>query len=181
MSQEAMFCANHPSRETNLRCNRCGKPICVSCAVQTPVGYRCRECVRGQQKVFETARNVDLPIALLVSMVGVGIAAAVLSYLSYWGLFVAPVVGGGLAEVVRWAVRRRRSRNLALTAAGGGVLGVLIYLIYSFWPYLSLFFLSPGGFDVSILAGSTMFLIWPLAHGALMISTLYYRLRGIRL
>ncbi len=40
-------CANHPERETGLRCNRCGKPICSQCAVQTPVGYRCRECVRG--------------------------------------------------------------------------------------------------------------------------------------
>jgi hypothetical protein len=181
MSQDALFCANHPSRETQLRCNRCGKPICVSCAVQTPVGYRCRECVRGHQKVFETARNVDLPIALLISVVGVGIATAVLSYLSFWGLFVAPVIGGGIAEVVRWAVRRRRSRNLALAAAGGGVLGVLIYLLYTFWPYLNWFLLSPGGFDAGILAGTATSLIWPLVNGALMISALYYRLRGIRL
>lgn len=181
MSQEAIFCANHPSRETQLRCNRCGKPICVSCAVQTPVGYRCRECVRGQQKVFETARNVDLPIALLVSVVGVGVATAVLSYLSFWGLFVAPVIGGGIAEVVRWAVRRRRSRNLALAAAGGGVLGVLIYLAFTFWPFLNWFLLAPGGLDASVLAGSATSLIWPLVSGALMISALYYRLRGIRL
>jgi len=39
-----LYCANHPSVETSLRCSRCGKPICVRCVVQTPVGGRCREC-----------------------------------------------------------------------------------------------------------------------------------------
>ena len=37
---ESLTCANHPDRETLLRCNKCGKPICISCAVRTPVGYR---------------------------------------------------------------------------------------------------------------------------------------------
>ena len=50
-----IYCANHPAVETTLRCNRCGKPICAECAVRTPTGYRCKECVRGQQKIFDTA------------------------------------------------------------------------------------------------------------------------------
>ena len=47
---EKMYCYNHPQRETVLRCNRCERPMCTSCAVLTPTGYRCKECVRGQQK-----------------------------------------------------------------------------------------------------------------------------------
>jgi len=117
MTEGAMVCANHPNRETTLRCNRCEKPICTRCAVHTPVGYRCRECVRGQQTVFETARPIDYPIAAVVSAVGVGLGTSVLSILSFWGLIVAPVAGGALAGIVRWAVRRRRSRRLALAAA----------------------------------------------------------------
>ena len=58
-----LFCANHPDRETSLRCNRCEKPICSKCAVRTPTGYRCKECVRGQQKVFDTAENQDFIVA----------------------------------------------------------------------------------------------------------------------
>ena len=67
MPEESLFCVNHPNRETSLRCNRCEKPICTQCAVLTPVGYRCRDCIRGQQKVFETARWVDLLVAFIVT------------------------------------------------------------------------------------------------------------------
>ncbi len=41
-----MQCAAHPNVETNLRCGKCGKPICPRCMVQTPVGARCPECAR---------------------------------------------------------------------------------------------------------------------------------------
>ena len=41
-----MKCATHPDTETNLKCGKCGKPICPKCMVQTPVGARCRECAR---------------------------------------------------------------------------------------------------------------------------------------
>src|SRR5688572_1451926 len=39
------FCAIHTSVETTLRCNKCGRYMCVKCAVRTPVGYRCKQCV----------------------------------------------------------------------------------------------------------------------------------------
>ncbi len=51
-SSTPTYCANHPGVETSLRCNKCGKPICAKCAVRTPTGYRCKECVRGQLKDF---------------------------------------------------------------------------------------------------------------------------------
>ncbi len=54
-----LYCTVHPNVETALRCNRCGRPMCNRCAVRTPVGYRCRECVRGQQQVFYTAQTLD--------------------------------------------------------------------------------------------------------------------------
>ena len=38
-ASEAVFhCKNHPDRETLLRCNKCGEPICTQCAVLTDVG-----------------------------------------------------------------------------------------------------------------------------------------------
>jgi hypothetical protein len=62
---EELYCANHPQTPTSLRCNRCEKPICPKCAVKTPIGYRCKECVRGQQKIFDTAQWYDYPLAFL--------------------------------------------------------------------------------------------------------------------
>ena len=178
MTDATLRCAYHPDRETTLRCNKCEKPICTKCAVLTPVGYRCKECVRGQQSVFETARPADFVIAAVVSAVGTGIAVVLLNFLGFWGFFVAPIVGGGLAEIVRAAVRRRRGRKLPLVAALGGVVGVLPTLL----PTLALVIvsLSSGG-GIEVLGGVLLSVVFPLVTGGLLLSALYYRLRGIRL
>ena len=42
----SMKCTYHPDVETNLRCSKCGKPICPRCLVETPVGARCPDCAR---------------------------------------------------------------------------------------------------------------------------------------
>lgn len=170
-----MVCANHPQRETTLRCNRCEKPICSACAVHTPVGYRCRECVRGQQKGFDTALWRDYPITVVVAGLGVGIGTALTGFLGLWGLILAPVVGGGLAEIIRWLVQRRRSRRLPLVAAAGGALGILPHLLYP----LGLLFSIAGEGGLDLAAGVLLSAVWPVAQGALIIVSLYYRLRGI--
>jgi hypothetical protein len=178
MTEGTLVCANHPNRETTLRCNRCGKPICSKCAVHTPVGYRCRECVRGQQNVFETVRPIHYVITFIVSAVGVGLATSILMILSFWGLIVAPVAGGALAEVIRWAIRHRRGRRLGLAAIIGGIIGLL--------PHLALpAFVLVGALSSSRaaagLGGAAIGALLPVLMAGLMISTLYARLRGIQL
>jgi hypothetical protein len=128
---EVLFCANHPNVETALRCNRCGKPICTRCMVRTPVGYRCKECVGQQQSVFFTGGPADYVIAGVISL-GLGLLAGFLmgALRSWWfSLILGPVFGGAIAEVVRVAVRRRRSRYLWLVTAGGIALGALPALL----------------------------------------------------
>lgn len=177
MTEPTMVCANHPHRETTLRCNRCDKPICPQCAVLTPVGYRCKECVRGQQKGFETARRIDYPIAGLISAVILGAAMYLLGFLSWWGIFIAPAVGSGLALIVQWAVGHRRSRYLPLVAVIGGAIGVLP----SLWqPFNRLFILFSGG-EPGALGTVLLQVVVPMVMGGLILSTLYYRLRGIHL
>lgn len=112
-------------------------------------------------------------------MIGVGAATAVLAFLGFWGLFVAPVVGGGLAEIVRWAVRRRRSRRLPLIAILGGTAGVILYLMITVLPYALYFFFS-GNPGVIGLGSVLLKFAWPLGYGALILSTMYYRLKGLR-
>ena len=128
-----VFCANHPTIETLLRCNKCGKPICTKCAVRTPVGYRCRECIRNQQNTYYNAEAWDNPIALLVSlgvtMVVTPIAGRLLGAFGLLGIILALVVGSGagglLAQIIRWAIQRRRGRYLPYFALTGIVLGIL--------------------------------------------------------
>jgi tetratricopeptide (TPR) repeat protein len=130
---EMLYCANHPSVETMLRCNRCGKPICTRCAVQTPVGYRCRECVGQQQAVFYTGNALDYLIGGAIALVLGGVAAYLMTLLRFWffGLILGPTVGIAIAEVVRFAVRRRRSRYLWAAVGGGIVVGALPSLLFA--------------------------------------------------
>jgi hypothetical protein len=114
----------------------------------------------------------------VVSLAGVGVGIYLLRFLGFWGLFLAPAIGGGLAEVLRKVISNRRSRRLPLIASIGGFVGVLPHII----PIV--FTLFPGlfsGLGLADLGGIAFSAIWPIAFGFLIISTLNYRIRGIRL
>ncbi len=168
-----LYCANHPQRETSLRCNRCNKPICTQCAVLTPTGYRCKECVKAQQKTFDTAELIDYPIAIIIAVILAYIGSLIAGVLGFFTLFIAPVAGVIIAEAVRLATRRHRSKRLyqvtAVAAALGSLPRVLILLLA--------FVIGNGSGRTSIA------ILLPLAFQVLyiflMVSSLYYRLRGI--
>jgi hypothetical protein len=170
-------CANHPGVETNLRCNNCGKFICAKCAVRTPTGYRCRECLRGQQKTFETAQTGDYFIAFVVAAVvsaGGGFLVSLIS--SFSGFFtliltmlIAPAAGGLVAQVVRSATGKRRSLLMFRLAAAGTLIGGLPFVVR---PLLAL---------LTGNIGALFALLWPLIYVAFATSTAYYRLSGIQI
>jgi len=135
-----LFCANHPNVETMLRCNRCNKPICPRCAVQTAVGYRCKQCVGQQQAVFFTGGPVDYVIGGGIALILGGIAAYLMTLLAAWffALILGPTVGIAIAEAVRFAVRRRRSRYLWAVVAGSMIVGALPSLLLALTSLWSL-------------------------------------------
>jgi hypothetical protein len=154
-----------------LRCNRCDRPICTSCAVLTPTGYRCKECVRGAQKVFETAQWVDYPLAMIVASVLSFLGSIAAQTLGFFTILIAPIAGVIIAEAVRWAVRRRRSRLLFRLAAAATILGALPLLLLDLFGVLVS---GAGGFG---LIG----LLWPAIYTFLVTSTVYYRLSGVQI
>jgi hypothetical protein len=116
---EQSFCVNHPSEPTNLRCNKCNVPICPRCAVSTPVGYRCRNCVRNQQATFYTSLWYDYPLAAVVSLVIGGLAQVILFFVPFLllVLFAGVFVGGIVAEAVRLVNGKRRGQYTWLVVA----------------------------------------------------------------
>src|SRR5512140_1228893 len=94
------YCVNHPNVETSLRCNRCERPICTQCAVLTPTGYRCKDCVRGQQKIFETAQVYDYPLAFIVAAILGFVGSLIASRFGFFTIFLAPIAGTVIAEAV---------------------------------------------------------------------------------
>ena len=172
-----LYCANHPDRETTLRCSRCEKPICPQCAVLTPTGYRCKECVKGQQKVFDTAQTIDYPLAFVVAGVLSYLGSLVAQFLGFFILILAPFIGLIIAEAVRFIVHKRRSKTLHLTAAIGTALGSLPNIILPI-TFL-LFSLSSGqGLQMGMTGIS---LIWHIVYTVMVTTSMYYRLRGSRL
>lgn len=165
-----LYCANHPKVETTLRCNNCEKPICPKCAVLTPTGYRCRECVRGQQKVFETAQWIDFPLAFVLAGILSFLGSLLATMFGFLTIFIAPIAGTIIAEVIRFAVRHRRSRQLFLIAALGVFLGSLPRLLLLIANALM-------GYGVAALLP----IIWQAVYLVIVTSTAYYRLGGIQI
>jgi hypothetical protein len=175
MSEAALYCANHPDRETSLRCNRCEKLICASCAIQTPTGYRCEECVRGQQRIFVTAKPQDYVLAFIVAAPLSYLGALIARFLGSFGFFgfflvilFSPFAGGLIAEAVRVVVQKRRGAALFRVAAAAVILGGLPSLL---GPVLFVF--SGSGI------GGVFAIIWPALYLGLSTSAFYYRLSGI--
>ncbi len=186
MSQEAeiLHCVNHPDRETLLRCNRCDKPICYRCAVLTPVGYRCKQCVTGQQAVYYNAGRFDLWIAAAIGL-ALGGVLGVLGYalldafgwFSFLGAFlIGPAAGGIIAEAIRRGVGRRRARYLKLLAAAATVVGVFLggFALYAV-PVLFLG-ASHAVASLQVLGAAVFFRLDMLLLAALAASTIYARL-----
>jgi hypothetical protein len=170
-SYPALYCANHPDVETRLRCNNCEKPICPKCAILTPTGYRCKDCVRNHQKIFDTAVWYDYPIAFIITAVLSYLGSLITAFIGFFIIFLAPIIGVIIAEVVRLAVRRKRSLRLFQLAALAAVLGSLPPLI----PLLLNLFLGGN------LIGGVLSLLWQGLYTFTVTTTMYYRLRGINI
>lgn len=134
MNAEAqLVCVNHPKRETAVRCSKCGRPICTSCMIQTPVGMRCRQCA-GLRKLPQYQVGPGLLVrsglaGLVVSALA-WLAAGVIPYLRF---FLAIFVGFAVGEVMSRAARRRGNHVLEAVAVVAVVAGwVIAEAVYGF-------------------------------------------------
>lgn len=137
-SGETVFCVNHPDTETTLRCNRCGRPVCVRCVELTEVGYRCKDCIREQQNTFFNAVSTDYVVVAVVSFLLAALAAPLIEVLlGIFGLFLGiilavvlgPAVGGIAATIIRRSVGRRRGRYMGVVAVVAIILGMLVGVV----------------------------------------------------
>ena len=147
-----MKCAYHPNVETNLKCGKCGKPICPKCLVQTPVGARCPDCAklyrlptyRVSTKYYLRAIGTGLGMAIVCGIVW-GLIAGLVPFF-YLNLLLAPGAGYAIGEVTSLSVNRKRGTRLAIIA---GLAVVISYLVSIFFPLWGLRF---SLFDILALA-----------------------------
>ncbi len=184
MSEEVLYCAYHPDRETTLRCNRCGKPICSSCAIHVATGYRCPDCVRELQKRYEVTAWYDYIIGFVLPALGSFLGSLLVlpvASIFFFGillLFYAPFAGGVIASLTRLALKNHRGRTLYRVAAAGMILGALPSLIGALLPII-LAGAHGGVGGVLVLSPMLLPLAWEAVYLALAFPAFYARLTGI--
>ena len=164
-------CYAHPGRETTLRCKRCERYICTSCAVGTPTGYMCKDCVRERKKVFDTAEWYDylvgFGVTFVLSLIASVLVGIVSMFIGFYILFIGVAVAGGagvfIANVTLRAINKRRSKPLFAVCAAGVAMGAIPIAI-------GMFFFG-GGFS----------LIAILLYAVIVTPIVYTRISGIQL
>jgi len=66
-------CYRHPDREAGVRCRRCERAICPDCMISAPVGFQCRECVKGAPAV-RTLRSLRRDPYVTMALIAVNVA-----------------------------------------------------------------------------------------------------------
>jgi len=161
--------------EITLRCNRCGTPITPETAVLTPTGYRCRNCIRSQQKIFDTAKAYDIPIAFVISAVLAFLGSLLTTAIGFFTVLLAPAAGMLIAEAVRAAVKKRRSKLLSRSVLWGAIIGGLPLVVVRLFVVI----INLLGGNVNLI--SLLPTVWLVVFVAMCASSAYYRFSGIRL
>jgi len=178
-----LSCYVHPGRETSLRCKVCERPICASCAVRTPTGYSCKECVRSHQKKFETALWYDFIVGFVLAAILSAVAAFIVTLISgfFFGLIilaVAPAAGTIIARILLAVLRRHRSRALFMTISAGVVVGAIPAIISQVTSLIfAMNYFGPEGFTI----WSLLPLAWLVIYLFITVPVVYSQYSGIQL
>ena len=165
----------NPDETPVLRCNRCGKPITPETAVLTPTGYRCQDCIRQQQKVFDTTKGLDVLVGFLISGIITFAGSWFVPRLGFFTILIAPGVGALIYKAVRLAVKQRRSKALNSAILAGALIGNLPLLI----PQMRNVIAMPT--EVLSIIGNLTPLIWRVVYTVMVATTAYAQTKGIRL
>ena len=182
-----MQCETHPSVETHLTCQKCGKTICFQCMVQTPVGYRCEACARVRPNPLLMLSN-DERIKVYGAAIGLAVAGGVI-----WGLiadtlfgflFIIAALGIGYL-IAEGMVKANNGRNIptlkpivAVSAAAayfvGNVLGLYWWDEVPLSSALAHFYAN----DFNPFTRGYHIQIWGVLSGLLSVAMAVTRIRG---
>ena len=131
--------------------------------MQTPTGYRCKECIKAQQQVFNTSEKKDYIIGALIAAVLGFIGGYVWKWIPFFSFISAVIVGGLFGKLictaVRAAVSKRRSDTLnkvvVIAAAAGALIGqfqdIILFFNLLSWGHAGLIFSSASGILLDLL------------------------------
>lgn len=166
-----MLCYKHPKEETNLSCGKCDRPICTRCMVMGPAGIRCPECASLRGTTLYQVAPIRMLAATVVGLV-LGLGGVILYSIGFFTLFVSPLYGGFVGDMVLRASGRKRGRALEAIAVGGIILGGVLGIVIRVLPFVHM--AAARGGSVLDYIGFT--LLWPIIGVCLAVSSCYTRM-----
>jgi MFS family permease len=121
-----LHCYRHPDRETYVRCGRCDQPICPKCAMQGPVGFRCRTCGTLKNDPITSFSPGQLVAGLATSIAAGAIASLISGQIGFYGIFIGFFAGGFVAEIVARTIGYKRGPVMLGILAAGIVAGTVL-------------------------------------------------------
>ena len=149
---DALRCYRHPDRETWVRCGRCDQPICTRCAMQGPVGFRCRRCGRPARDPLTSMRPSQLAIGLGISILGGLVVGLFSSRIGFFGLLLAWFAGGLIADAVIRFVGFKRGPKMIGVLFGGILAGAALGFVIEASVFASGFGPDSGAFVAAYVA-----------------------------
>lgn len=135
-------CSFHKGVQTGVSCIECGRYICPKDWIDTPVGYKCRDCGRSARPVMGGVKPRQY---LLGAAAGLGAGAAlgiVLTLVPFMTLWMSLLGGIGVAEATRRGAGGHRTWAFAIIAAVGAAFGVGLAWLFGTVSWIALL-LSP--------------------------------------
>jgi hypothetical protein len=114
-----LYCYRHPKSETYVRCGRCDQPICPKCAVQGPVGFRCRQCGLVKSATISSFTPQQLALGLAIPLGGGAILGYLGGQVGFYSIFIAFFAGAFLAEAFVRFVGMKRGPIVRAMLYGG--------------------------------------------------------------
>jgi hypothetical protein len=122
----ALRCYRHPERETWVRCGRCDRPICPRCAMQGPVGFRCRDCGRPAHDPLTSFTPLQLIGGLTLATTAGTVAGLLAGRIGFFVIFLAWFGGIFIADLLTRFVGYKQGPVMVGILFGGVLLGAAI-------------------------------------------------------
>jgi uncharacterized membrane protein YeaQ/YmgE (transglycosylase-associated protein family) len=165
-------CPYQASGPTTLRCSKCNRPLMAKDAVRTPTGYVCPFYVKARVATFYNAGMEHYVIVAVLALVLGVVAGYALNFMGRIGffaiiltLFVGPLIGGIVAEVIRRVLGKRRGQYFWLVAAIAMVIGASVFTVL------------PALFGLLSMSINAIYSLIPLVGLGLAVSALIARMR----
>lgn len=179
IEDERLFCYRHPDRETYVRCGRCDRPICSRCAMQGPVGFRCRQCGTLANDPLTSFSPRQLVLGFVVAVGLAAVAGLLASRIGFLSVVVGFFAGGIIAEAVTRVLGFKRGPVMLALVLSAIIVGTLVGFSIGYGLYLMEWgdLIASEEFNAGVTGYLVDSLLWSaLAVGAACVGA-YSRLR----